>query len=345
MTITTRDSTNSMQDSMQDRNKFSDDTVIQSLCIFAFLGIFSYFILRLIQNDWLQAAVDALLCIAVMGLFFYVRKTGKVELPGAVLAPVLIFGVVVTVYLQGATMVFWAYPATVCAYFLIRPAVGLVLAAVSTVVMIPAIVEMSSLMIVTIIITLLTTNLFAFFFAFRTHSQHQLLQELATLDPLTNIGNRRAFSKTFDLLSSRQGRQPFPMSMLLMDLDKFKSVNDTFGHTQGDETLKQFTHLIADRLRKTDHLFRFGGEEFLVVAEQVELEPARQLAEDLRQLIHSSELGQKMGVTISVGVAQFVPEESCDNWIQRADMALFSAKRAGRNRVCVADEEGQASCD
>ena len=159
----------------------------------------------------------------------------------------------------------------------------------------------------------------------------------ATKDPLTGAGNRRALEhKLFDAVNVYQ-RTRSPVSMLLMDLDHFKKVNDRHGHAAGDEILCSITEIINLRIRVTDSLYRIGGEEFVVVLEGQDLHRAAHLAEQLRTLIEANELVPDHSATISVGVAELKENETGNDWLHRADKALYRAKRSGRNALSIAD--------
>ena len=127
-----------------------------------------------------------------------------------------------------------------------------------------------------------------------------------------------------------------PASMLVIDLDHFKSINDSHGHAVGDDILVRLTDLMRKRIRSTDHLFRVGGEEFVIVTEGDTLEMAGRLGELLRELVADSELADGCSVTISVGVAELGDGEMANDWFRRADDALYRAKSEGRNRTCLA---------
>ena len=161
--------------------------------------------------------------------------------------------------------------------------------------------------------------------------------QLATKDPLTGAGNRRRLdSKLNDVVNGYQ-RTGATASVLLLDLDHFKKVNDEYGHAVGDQILKRFTEIVNLRIRITDSLYRIGGDEFVVVLEGQDLERAVHLAEQLRTLVQANELVPDRSVTVSLGVAEIRSEESAKDWLHRADEALYRAKRAGRNTTNRAD--------
>lgn len=161
------------------------------------------------------------------------------------------------------------------------------------------------------------------------------LYELANTDPLTGAGNRLSFNLQATREVSRSQRYGQPMSLIFLDLDHFKAVNDEFGHFAGDEILVSVTELLNRRLRQSDSLYRWGGEEFVVLAPQTDQSSVVQLAEDLRQTIAESEMDEHHRVTASLGVATLQPDEDLESLVKRADQKLYEAKAQGRDRVVV----------
>ena len=166
-----------------------------------------------------------------------------------------------------------------------------------------------------------------------------LLHELAIRDHLTSSLNRRHFYNVAEAELQRAQRYAAPMSLLLLDLDDFKGVNDRHGHACGDAMLCQLVDLIQGRLRNSDVLARLGGEEFVVLLPETELEAATLLADRLREAIAKQPFehgGMRVPLTASWGVATAHPEDNgIDVLLDRADRALYAAKDSGRNRVCV----------
>jgi diguanylate cyclase (GGDEF)-like protein len=121
----------------------------------------------------------------------------------------------------------------------------------------------------------------------------------------------------------------------MIDIDHFKRINDTFGHLTGDAVLREFVGLVSDNIRKNDVFARWGGEEFMILAPNSELESAGLLAEKLRLIISSARFESDAAVTASFGVAQLKPGDTFDTFTMRADAALYRAKDKGRNRVEV----------
>ena len=164
------------------------------------------------------------------------------------------------------------------------------------------------------------------------------LEEMAATDKLSGLLNRQAFTILMDRLMAEHSRQPRPLSILLLDVDHFKSVNDLHGHAAGDRVLRRVAELLRQDLRQSDIAVRWGGEEFLVVLDNCDLAEAQRIAEKIRERIAQERLdidGTHFAVTISVGVSQFSGDEFPEQAISRADAGLYQAKNNGRNRVYV----------
>ena len=159
---------------------------------------------------------------------------------------------------------------------------------------------------------------------------------LAHRDPLTGIANRMSMNETLKREVNRSQRYELPLSMLMIDLDHFKSINDTYGHSTGDIVLKEAVRCIEQGLRLSDQPFRFGGEEFVVLLSDSNLEAAQIVAERIRSCIESSTVINNdfsVRFTTSIGVAELGNEDSEQSLFEHADNALYLAKSEGRNRV------------
>ena len=164
------------------------------------------------------------------------------------------------------------------------------------------------------------------------------LSQAVRSDPLTGLLNRKGFSEAFAIALASAQRREAGFAVLVGDLDRFKLVNDRLGHAAGDETLKSVATVLDQTTRGHDRAARLGGEEFAVLASDVDLEQARLAAERLRERIETAFAGSRVPVTISLGVAVY-PEHGTDSdtLMLAADRALYAAKSQGRNRVVVAE--------
>ena len=167
---------------------------------------------------------------------------------------------------------------------------------------------------------------------------HDEIYRLSTIDGLTQVNNRRSFDETIEREISRCRRYGRTLSMVLIDVDHFKRINDTFGHLAGDAVLKEVASAIKKRIRKEDLLARYGGEEFAVLTTEVDLKGALAMAEKVRKVIEKHEFSfddEIIPVTISCGVSTLGKKsDGAEAMVQRADEKLYEAKEAGRNQVC-----------
>ncbi|MFP4634939.1 MAG: GGDEF domain-containing protein, partial [Nitriliruptoraceae bacterium] len=166
----------------------------------------------------------------------------------------------------------------------------------------------------------------------RTLARAEVLEELASTDQLTGLANRRAARELLEhetQVSDRYGR---PLSVIMLDIDRFKSINDTHGHGAGDDVLRAVASVLHEHAREADLVARWGGEEFLIVAPQTAATQARPLAERCRRAL-ADRRPRGLAVTATLGVAQYEPGETVEALLDRADRLLYRAKRAGRDQV------------
>lgn len=170
------------------------------------------------------------------------------------------------------------------------------------------------------------------------------IEHMATTDKLTGLINRQAFDIFIGRLGAEARRKSEPVMLLLADIDHFKSVNDRYGHVAGDRVLQRTATLLQQRMRGTDIVARWGGEEFLLALKECQPEEARRIAEELRADVEGVKVdlddGQVISVTLSIGIGTYDGFEPVDVAIARADAGLYEAKRNGRNRVCVGPPAG-----
>lgn len=158
--------------------------------------------------------------------------------------------------------------------------------------------------------------------------------ELASRDPLTGVHNRMALETSLIREVDLAKRKSLPLSMLVIDIDHFKSFNDDFGHSFGDDILQAVSQAIANTIRRCDLLFRFGGEEFVVLTSHTDEQGAMLLAERIRENVAAMKTvrGRNISVTVSLGVTSLADADNAERFFDRADKALYAAKNAGRNR-------------
>lgn len=161
------------------------------------------------------------------------------------------------------------------------------------------------------------------------------LKALATIDSLTGIYNRRKFEESLEIETQRAVRYKIPISLIEVDIDYFKNINDTYGHLAGDTVLIEITKLVSQNIRDVDVFARWGGEEFMILVSHNDIEGARVLAEKLRTILERHRIAGIGAVTCSFGAAQFKEGDTVDTFLKRTDDALYEAKQGGRNRVII----------
>lgn len=175
-----------------------------------------------------------------------------------------------------------------------------------------------------------------------THEQNRMLEKLkrlATIDGLTKLYNSRHFYNQLQLEVDRSIRYNHQLSLLLLDIDRFKQFNDSFGHLEGDQILMKLGKTVLSCLRKMDSAYRYGGEEFTIILPETTGEEAVTVAERIRIQVSNDVFiisgDQEQGITVSIGVTQYLPNEILSVFIKRSDEAMYVSKDRGRNRVAA----------
>jgi diguanylate cyclase (GGDEF)-like protein len=319
-------------------------SIITLMGLFGVMGISPYAVYRLAEGNYVVGIADTVIVLATVFAVLYAWHTGDTVKPGVYLAIIFSAGATLIAINLGVNGLFWIYPLILFNFFMVTPgkamtATVLVLTAlVAHALIVPGTVFESSYQMVSFLVTGMLASVLTCIFAYRTRRQRDQLQALAIQDPLTGASNRRAMNEELKIAVSNHRRHGNSHGVLVMDLDHFKRINDTFGHQAGDQVLTAFVELIKRSSRHEDRLFRFGGEEFLLLLPNTDkpglLAAAahlqRQLAQDLR--------GPGGPVTMSVGGAVLRSGEHWESWLQRADQCLYRAKSAGRNRTIIDDQ-------
>lgn len=178
-------------------------------------------------------------------------------------------------------------------------------------------------------------SLFSYISVREMNRLHGLLRERAVTDALTGLHNRGLLELTLEQAIAQQRRAGVAMTLLSLDIDDFKEVNDSLGHDAGDQALRNLGGLLRRRTRNGDMAFRLGGEEFLVLLHNTDAPNGAKVAEDFRALVERSVLVPDRVVTVSVGVSELEENMDTEDWLKASDEKLYAAKEAGRNRVVV----------
>lgn len=302
-----------------------------------------YALFRMVTGNYLVGLVDMLMIVVSTASVWMAWRTGETEKPGFLMAAVFCFGAVLVCMKLGQDVLFWIYPLMVFIFFLVAPIKALLL----LLLMVCAIVSLhfseysaifsTNFQLLAFITTTLVTSIFAYIFAYRPHLQRQELRRLATTDPLTGAATRHSLTDELTYAIQQFQQEGVVSGLMLLDLDHFKRINDNFGHHAGDQILSQLVPLLKQMIRQQDSVFRYGGEEFVLLIKEIQLADLHRLAEKIRHAVwHQLALPDGSALTTSIGIATVQYANDWESWLQNADVALYQAKHNGRNQVVIA---------
>ncbi len=321
------------------RQRLRSDFRLAIICLFGLCTIASILplaVYRFVSGDWQTGTGDVVLVAFIGVLVAYAWFSGRTRLVARLLALTVTIGYLVLV-IFGSISIMWAFP-ILGAGFLLADRVFASLSALGTLALTGIFADRfdSVVDVWSFVTTGILVSIFGLIFATRTEIQQRRLAEIASRDPLTRAGNRRALRHALDEALDVLARRATPVSLILLDLDHFKSINDVYGHDAGDRILVSFVEIVTTRLRECDGIFRLGGEEFVVVLRGANALDAERFARVLKRTFSTQLEGPGGVVTASMGVAELAREETVRQWLSRADEALYRAKQAGRDRIVTA---------
>ncbi len=313
-------------------------SIITLLGASAILGITPFAAMRFMQGNTLAGSVDTAILVGILITLIYAWASGDTRRSGLVLAIIACSGAVTVGAVVGEPGLFWLYPCLVTTFFLANPRIAVFLNVASVVaLMVHGGAFRSDVQMWSFASTAFVVSACAYVFAHRNHDQRERLEHLATIDPLTGIKNRRSMDQELDLAAANAERTGLPYALVLLDIDHFKKINDEHGHGVGDDVLTDLVALLKQNTRKSDQLFRYGGEEFVLLLPGVDGIGLKAVMNNLQQVLRKYMKHPGGAVTASFGVALLRHGEGVDSWLARADAALYEAKETGRDRIVFAD--------
>lgn len=308
--------------------------LVYHLHFWAFIAVAPLVMVQWHQAHYLLSAVLVLFCINALLVIAFLRLRGTYFLRGRLFPLLAVVSAAYSTHINGHAGLYWAYPACTALFFLLPLKEAIASNTIFVVIMASvSFLRFPEAEFWRITFSLGLTCLFAMIFAWLVGKLQQELTRLATTDPLTGCLNR---SQLADILNSQiQIRERYERvsSLILLDLDYFKTINDQWGHLHGDKVLTEIALRLRARLRESDQLFRIGGEEFMMVLPETRQKDADALAHQLLTSISSRPFLDDIKVTASASVAEVSKGETWSVWLNRADRALYEAKSQGRNRV------------
>lgn len=307
------------------------------LGVVSICGIAPFAVLRFLHGQPLAGLADLAILAGISFVVIHVWRGGDLARAGLWAVLIANAGCVTVVVLVGLSAVFWVYPVLLVNYLLVDrfKAVAVSVVAVALIAALSDALD-SPLQTFLFVTTAVVVSLFAFIFAQRTDKQREQLERLAAHDPLTGASNRLTMLSELNIAIENGRRAGLPVALAVLDLDHFKRVNDEFGHDGGDQVLVQFVRLVNARTRRGDRLFRYGGEEFVLLLPGADTAALQQLLETLRASVERGLGIDGHPVTVSIGGAIWSSDETAGQWLARADAAMYEAKHNGRNCVVLA---------
>lgn len=292
---------------------------------------------NLYTRQFLVAGVSLLLLVVLLANIWSLSRDRQAFLSPTVLL-FLTIAIVLLAVSQGQNYsLYWLYPLMVALPVLLRSRRAIWLGVLSGLLIMPLLFRhFDTDTAIVIGLSMGLSWLVSAWLVFAVTEQSRRLRDMAITDPLTGAYNRRFLEVQARQAIDAWQRQQHQASMLLIDVDFFKRINDRYGHSVGDFAIKRLVEVISGRTRSVDIVCRFGGEEFVVLLHETGIDSALKVAEELRRLVESSKILPEGNMTISIGVCDVMIAENLDHWFNLADAALYLAKRNGRNRVEVA---------
>ncbi|MGL6290007.1 MAG: diguanylate cyclase [Silanimonas sp.] len=288
---------------------------------------------RLYQGALAHATLDLVFVAIILATSAYALRGGDLGRAGLILAVLLALGGCLVVRISEAG-IYWLHTILMASAFMVGTRVGAGLF-LGTIVFL--VVEREALVRagqpLAVLSSLLVSGAFAVSFARFASQRRAHLEQMATVDPLTGAENRRALEVELAIVIAGFRRDARPVALALIDLDHFKSVNDRFGHEEGDRVLQDFVRLVQASVRRTDRLYRYGGEEFVLLMPATDELGLELAMSHLREQVRNGLQVRGEPVTMSIGGAILRVGERRDEWFTRADDALYRAKDRGRNRL------------
>lgn len=323
-------------------------SIITLMGVIGVLGITPYAVYRLSQGNLMVGIADCVIVLSTVAAVAYAWYKDDTERAGLCLCGIFSLCATLIAINLGVNGLFWIYPLILFNFFMVTPgkAISATLLVLACLVgysyLVPGSVFDSRYQMLSFVVTNFVAGLLTFIFALRTRTQRDRLQQLATQDPLTGAGNRRAMNEELRIAVSTRYRHGHSFGVLVMDLDHFKQINDRFGHQAGDQVLIDFVELVRSSSRQGDRLFRFGGEEFLLLLPDTDNQGLQAAANHLLARVRQFLQGPGGVVSVSIGGALLNANESWSHWLQRADNSLYQAKREGRD-CCIIDQTPSAA--
>lgn len=314
--------------------------VLMLFGVSAVLGILPFAVYRFATGALWVGLVDAAIVVAISVAVLHAWITGDTRKGGIFMVICNTFGSMLITVLFGHHGLFWVFVVVVTNFFLTARNLALIANALLLLVVWTNPDSYVSLHDrISFIVTSTLVTIYTYIFAYVTATQREQMESLVSQDPLTGCANRRAMEMELERSITIHRRDRTDFSLAVFDLDHFKSINDRYGHEAGDQVLVDFVELLRQRTRKSDHLFRMGGEEFVLLMRNTDRQQMLVVLNKLHRAVQESLGGIAGPVTVSIGGTQLRSGDGWSDWLSRADAAMYRAKNEGRDRVVVESDD------
>ncbi len=315
------------------------DQIFYRFAIAGLILLLPFTLNNLYQGRYVSGLFSGLVLMIFLIDALAIHKSKNPPIPTSIITIPIIIGIGVTVKDLGYIVAVWIYPAIILFFFIMPRLSANVISIITAIIVTMSAyyygfsIQLSSRILASSLLTILFINIL-----FSVINQlHERLQFAAIRDELTGTFNRRHMKELLLNAINYKQRYDTTYSLLALDIDHFKTVNDEYGHSTGDNVLKKFTNLLDQNIRNVDILFRTGGEEFNILLPETDLSHAIKVAEKIRESIYEQLKLYNKNISVSIGVGELKKNENMDDFLKRCDRALYHAKEQGRNRVCHAD--------
>lgn len=314
--------------------------LISALGISTALFLLGFAAYRLLLGEHVAAIVDLSIATAICIPVLYALVTGDTKRAGIALCIIDSLFCILVSWAIGPIAIYWHYLVLITNFFISTPKLALI----SNVIMVVSILsiigaQQPAVTNAAIAASAALVTCFTYFFALRNNVDRDILEEIASVDALTDMPNRRAMERCLTEAVERHRDHQTSYGLIILDIDHFKQVNDSYGHAAGDAVLADLSAILKHQMRKRDLVFRFGGEEFVVLVEVDTPDDLHLATERIRLGIRSALRGPGGRITVSAGAALLDLEENWQEWFSLADSALYRAKNRGRDQSMLLESE------
>lgn len=302
--------------------------------------IAAIFLFTFIVKDWLIGEytlaifLTIILTFSIINIGYGLRNQYNLFLNSYIFLPLTFLAFLKMLYVHGSAATYWPFMLVLAGYFTLPTKRALIYNIIILIVFIGhGYLFLEPEAALRFGLALFGISLFVYFGMSEIEKLHATLKFQAITDPLTGLFNRSLLDDSLNQSIGQHHRTGIPMTLVSLDIDHFKAINDNLGHDIGDVVLKRLGLLLRNRVRSADRIFRIGGEEFLILLHNANAKRASELAETLRTQIETHEFIPLQTITMSFGVAELEQNMNSYQWLKKADINLYKAKEAGRNCV------------